>query len=591
VPRTRKFRPLERGTSMRLLLDGSQGLAGTDTWAGQPTSARAAAWTRAPEAVFAALLVLGIVPIWLVPHVPTQDGANHVESVMALLRWPGSALLQHHYLPNYGLQPNWLTQVLFAGLVQVFSPRAAEKMVLTGYLLFLPLAFRFALPRTTRGRWAALAIFPFLHSYPFHMGFWNFSHSLALFFVAIGFWYRTRGRLGFRRGLVFTALTGVLFVAHSVSTCAALAVITSILAWRGGLGLASARGRPARRRAVLRGYLRRATATYAFASPAIVLLGAFLVRQPKPLVYRPPLLDYAKHFASLYSLVSFDRWELVLTGAVSIAIALTVSASWRERGRRRLRPVDGWIAAAGVASALYFLTPDSVADGAQLTDRLGLYPFFAALLWLAYSSASTRRVRALAVALTVAFLAGTAFRFAKYREIDGYLAEYESVAPRIAEGSTILPLTLSPFGPRAGGRIDGKKLLSYRVQAFQHTTGYIATDRHGIDLDNSQANTHHAPLRWRPELNPFTYLSTRPFGVESEPPCVELWVYTMLGGRIDYVLLWGDTEAAAKDECGSAVLAELAASYERVFVSHPRGLAQLYRPRAAKAVVPASGGG
>jgi len=65
----------------------------------------------------------------------------------------------------------------------------------------------------------------------------------------------------------------------------------------------------------------------------------------------------------------------------------------------------------------------------------------------------------------------------------------------------------------------------------------------------------------------------------------------MLGGRIDYVLLWGDTEAAAKDECGSAVLAELAASYERVFVSHPRGLAQLYRPRAAKAVVPASGGG
>ena len=41
------------------------------------------------------------------------------------------------------------------------------------------------------------------------------------------------------------------------------------------------------------------------------------------------------------------------------------------------------------------------------------------------------------------FVVASAFRLAKYEEIDGYLAEYESVAPHIREGSTILPLTLS----------------------------------------------------------------------------------------------------------------------------------------------------
>jgi hypothetical protein len=543
--------------------------------------ARALAWTRAPAALFAAFVVVGLVPLWLVPHVPTQDGANHVHSVIALLRLPGSALLQQYYLPNYGLQPNWLTQVLFAGLVQVVSPNIAEKLVLSGYLVLLPLAFRYAMPRTARGRWAALAIFPFLHSYPFHMGFWNFSYSLVLFFVVVGYWHRTRGRFTPRRGLGFTALTFMAFVAHSVSTSAAFAAITALLAWRAGLGLVRAAGRT-RRRVVLRGYLGRALTTGLYALPSIALLGFFLVHQPKPFAYRPSLFDYLKHFASLYALVSFDRRELLITAAVSLVVAAAVAEALLARRTRRLRPIDGWLAASALATALYFLTPDSVADGAQLTDRLALYPFFTALLWLGHAAVRVRRVRAVALALAGLFLAGTAVRLAKYRQLDSYLAEYLSAAPHVAEGSTILPLTFAPFGPREGGAIDGKKLLSYRVQVFQHVNGWIATERGGIDLDNSQAHTRHAPLRWRPELDPFTLMNTRPFGMEAEPPCVELWTYPALGGAIDYVLVWGATAAAARDECGGAVLSELSRDYERVFVSEPRGMVALYRPRAAR---------
>ncbi|GEJ59394.1 GtrA family protein [Anaeromyxobacter diazotrophicus] len=544
--------------------------------------ARAAASGHAPAAIFVGLLALGLAPLWLVPHVPTQDGANHVESVLGLLRLPHSALLQHHYLPNYGPQPNWLTQLLFAGLVQLVSPRVAEKLVLSGYLLLLPLAFRYALPRTARGRWAALAIFPFLHSYPFHMGFWNFSYSLVLFFAAVGCWYRRRGRFTARSGLAFSALTVALFAAHSVSTAAAFAAITAVLAWRGGLALWRARRHVRRRSVVVRGYLSRAIATYAWALPAIALLAFFLVHQPKPYAYRPSLFDYAKHLASLYALVSFDRRELFLTFPVALAVAAAVLLALRARARRALRPVDGWLAAAALATALYFLTPDSVADGAQLTDRLALYPFFAALLWLGWSSAPLVTVRRAALALAVLFLAATGFRLAKYQQLDGYLAEYESVATHVPEGSTILPLTFAPFGPREGGAIDGKKLLSYRVQVFQHVNGWIASDRRGVDLDNSQAKTTHTPLRWKDETNPFTYLNTRPFGLEDEPPCVELWAYTRLVGRIDAVLVWGATEKSAQDACGGAVLAELARDYERVYVSQPRGMAELWRPKAAR---------
>ncbi len=564
-------------------LTGLAGASGLPRTTRAAARVRAHAWARAraPEVLFAAFVVLGLVPLWLVPHVPSQDGGNHVHSVISLLRLPGSALLQQYYLPNYGLQPNWLTQVLFAGLIQLVSPQPAEKLVLSGYLVLLPLAFRYALPRTARGRWASLAIFPFLHSYPFHMGFWNFSYSLVLFFVVVGYWHRTRGRFTPGRGLGFTAITLLSFVAHSVSTLAAFAAIAAVLAWRAGLGLARAEGR--RRQAVLRGYLGRALAAGLYALPAVALLGYFLVHQQKSFAYRPSLFDYLKHFASLYALVSFDRRELFITGAVSIVVGAAVAVALLARRTRRLRPIDGWLAAGALASALYFLTPDSVADGAQLTDRLALYPFFLALLWLGHAALRVNNVRAVALALGVLFLAGTTFRLVKYHQLDPYVAEYLSAAPHVAQGSTILPLTFAPFGPREGGAIDGKKLLSYRVQVFQHVNGWLATERGGIDLDNSQAHTRHAPLRWRPELDPFTLMNTRPFGMEAEPPCVELWTYPALGAAIDYVLVWGATQAAAKDECGAAVLSELRRDYERVFVSEPRGMVELYRPRALSA--------
>ena len=145
---------------------------------------------------------------------------------------------------------------------------------------------------------------------------------------------------------------------------------------------------------MLRGYVRRALATALFALPTLALMAWFLAHQPRPYAYRPPLLAYVKHFVSLYALVSFDRRELVLTAAVALVVAGAVALTLRSRTTRRLRPVDGWLAAGVVATVLYFLTPDSVADGAQLNDRLALYPFFAALLWLAFAAVPLRRARA-----------------------------------------------------------------------------------------------------------------------------------------------------------------------------------------------------
>jgi putative flippase GtrA len=66
-----------------------------------PVRERLAVAALAPRLLFAALLVLHVVPIWAVHYFPTQDGALHVENVLALLGHASSPLLQSWYLPNW----------------------------------------------------------------------------------------------------------------------------------------------------------------------------------------------------------------------------------------------------------------------------------------------------------------------------------------------------------------------------------------------------------------------------------------------------------------------------------------------------------
>ncbi|HEX9049962.1 MAG TPA: GtrA family protein, partial [Anaeromyxobacter sp.] len=201
-------------------------------------------------AVFLAVLALHVLPMWLVRYFPTQDGPLHVENVLALMRLGGSPLLQRWYEVNWGAQPNWLTQGILAGLLRVASPPTAEKLVLSGYTVLFALGFRAALPRGERGWWAGLGAFPFVHAFPFHMGFWNFCWGVALAFLAFGFWNRTRGRLGPGRFAALAGLSVLLFLAHTVALAGAMVAIGAALAWRAGVSLSRSRGAPARRRLV-----------------------------------------------------------------------------------------------------------------------------------------------------------------------------------------------------------------------------------------------------------------------------------------------------------------------------------------------------
>lgn len=556
---------------------GSLRFAWSPADSGEPRAAlemrRPGAWIA--PAIFAGLVLLHVLPIWLVRWFPSQDGPLHVENVLALLGYRGSPLLQHWYVTNFGAQPNWLTQALLAGLLQWVGPHTAEKLVLTGYTVLFPLAFRSLLPRGRDGWWAALAAFPFVHAFPFQMGFWNFCYGLALALLAVGFWQRTRGRLGPARWLALAALSLLLFLAHSVAFAGAGVAIGALLAWRVALALSRARGRPARRRAVLRGYALRAGALALAVAPGTALLAAWTIAHADRATSRLPLGELAAKLATAYALVSIDRRDIPLACAVSLVLFVAVVhlALLRATSTRTLRPHDGWLVAAIAFVILYFAIPEVVAAGAHVSDRLSLLAFLSVTAWITAGAAPAIAVRRVALSLAAIAVVAAGVRFEKQRVISGYVEEYVAAAGALPRDRVLLPVPVSPYGPRD----ENGRNLGYRVKPFLHATGWIVARNGGVDLKNSQAFTDHSPVRFPDANNPFLMFAGSLARMEDTPPCIDLGAAAR--AQVDYVLVYGITPEALASPCGARLERELRSGYEPVFRSIPTGLLEVWRPR------------
>ncbi|WP_242393168.1 GtrA family protein [Anaeromyxobacter oryzisoli] len=541
---------------------------------------RASRAAAVPAAIFAALLVLHALPTWLVAYVPTQDGPLHVENTLALLHHATSPLLQRYYVANWGAQPNWLTQLLLAPLLGIVSAPTAEKLVLTGYTLLLPLSFRAVLPRGARGWWAALAVFPFVHAFPFFMGFWNFSWGLALAFLTAGFYLRTRGRLSPARFAGLAALSALLYLAHLVAFVGAVIAAAAVLGLRAWASVRRAGPSSARRRRVLRGYGRRLAAGALTFAPGIALVLAWVVAHRDRASARLPFPELAAKLAAGYALVSIDRGELPLAVMVVLVLFVGVVHLLLVRAGRgpTLRPNDGWLLAAAIFVVLYFAVPDVVAAGAYVSDRLALFAFLCTAAWIGAGAAPRVAVRRVALALAAISVVALGVRLDKERRLSALMEELVSAGRFVGNDRVILPLALAPHGPRdAHGRRMG-----YRIKPFLHGASWIVAAQGGVELKNSQANTDQCPVRWPADRNPFRIIASNRGRMEGVPPCVDLRAAPRLG-TIDYVLVWGATRENLETPCGAALVVELADRYEPVFLSAPRGLLEVWRPRAATA--------
>ena len=510
-----------------------------------------------------ALLVLAL---WSIPRLSFADGGVHIAMahlLTALADGSAHPVLSQYFELNLRAEPNWFIYPILVLLLQLFEPHTAEKALLTGYVIGLPFAFRYAVtairPENAPLSWFAL---PFVFSWPLNLGLYNFIFSLPWLFVALGYALRHQNAMTPGRTAVLALLALGTFFAHVTSIIVLVLALGAIGLWM----LWRERGRA----------WPRVLAFAVALLPVVALTGWFVLRNagqeigygPDPW-YRTKMLLYGN------PILSHTRWEgLLATPLALLPFAATAWVLWRRRG-------GGWCAADGLLLAAVGVTlfgyviPNNTSGGGLAVQRIQIYPYLLFMLWLAAAvdwPALRRATMAVAGLAAAGLLAINVF----YNHLHSrYVAEFESAAAYLEPGSTMLLLDFTGWNNSPDG-----KHHSFRMNFIGHPQSRFVAGRPVVDLNLYQASTPNFPVRYRFMADPYVHVRGTGAHPEAPPPDEFLTVDARSDVRVDYALVWGLTPERAAADRAELSLAQLAAGYELFHVSE-NGWMRIYRRKAS----------
>lgn len=524
-------------------------------------ASRAAEWlTDWRNGLFITLMLANLLPLWSFKYFPSQDGPSHLYNAILLRDYnrPDRAIFREYFTPNTRPVPNWLSGLSLSALSRVVPPLTAEKILMSAYLLLLPLAMRYCLGAIRRrASVLATAMLPFVPNFFYHMGFINFCFSFAMFFIVLGYWLKHRRRFGTRQMIVLAMLSIVAYFTHLVG---------AMMAWMFIVVLSLAM----QPRAMT--LVRRCACqwrVWVAAVPTLALMAFFFLGPKLGPDLDPACRAWWKRLRyPITWMKSFDPLELIACVAMIGVIAGTAWYLWRRRSARAISGL-GWLTMIILGVIVFLVMPDNIAGGTYLVVRLAPFPLLAMLFWIASQPIAQRRFDRVSSILcgigaaSAVLLLGV--HFWKYAQLSPYMYEMEAIAADIAPNSTLLPIDLS----------DGATLLAHSrgkqpvlgVDPFYHITEHNLAERGVVNLRNAWAVTGYHPLRYRAEMNPFS---------EQRPPTDLNMMPVLRKKPVDYVLVWtGGNEQPGPTR--DRVRRQLAANYELIAKSPYSGYAELYR--------------
>ena len=410
------------------------------------------------RALFLALAILYIAPVWSVRYFPTGDGPSHVYNswiLHGLVTGDAPPQIERAYRVDWRPIPNWTSHAVMAALISVVSPIVAEKLFLT-LTLGLLFAGAWVLARTVDplSDVYAFLVFPFAYIFTFVAGYYNFTLGIALYLFILAWWWR-RGS-----ALVLALLLVLSYFTHPIATLAACGAIV-----------------------LLSALLRRFRHLLAL-PPALLLLAFFgrtgekVAGMPLDLSLRNPL-----RFVRAEMIASFHGWQRTLGLAVAILFALLLAYTL-IRDRKRPAIAFVFVALGLVAVMVWIPAPHIVRS--QFVERLPVFVFLTLIPAFSPRIEGAKRNALLAVLALIALVDG-AIIFQRIRvhgaEITRFVRSFDAIEP----GARVLTLQLGPVMSH-----------SY-VNVFVHRFAYVALERQLVHLMNYESASKLFPTANRDE--------------------------------------------------------------------------------------------
>lgn len=434
--------------------------------------------------IFYSILLINIVFLFATRFYPSLDGPAHLYN---------SNLIKHLVLKNefigdfYQINtlpiPNWTSHFLLASFGMFLPSWLSEKSLLILYVCGMALSFRFLI-KTLKPENLVLSIFifPFIYSFLFHLGFYNYSLSFIFFFLTLTFWVRYYKNNHWSLYLMI----GLLLFATYFSNILTYAFLGITLG--STIFLFEAEAHPFMGKDYLRSIGKRIVRLTLGSLPSLLLLFSFF----RLVTFPDSTEQYAsneliKWINDVRSLIvfSYSKEEIITEQFFHILVFLFLLGLVLKQNKIRLKTYypDARQAIAYfsvlLSVVLFFLLPDGSSAG-MMSDRLSLM-FFILFMILVITQPLPVRVQTL-ISLIIVFL--HLMLLAKHTvtidELNHRALSIHQTAEHIESNSVILPINLSD---------------NWLVP---HFSNYLGVDKPLVILENYEVAVGWFPVRWNP---------------------------------------------------------------------------------------------
>lgn len=489
----------------------------------------------AKHIIIIVLLIMHLLPIWLFKYFPTQDGSSHVYNAYVLKDYHKheNYRLREVYKLNLTIFPNWASHIILALLMYIFPPIICEKILVSICITFLPISLFYFLNGVRRGK-AFLGLIGFIYAYNYllHMGFYNFTLSIPLFFFALGYWWRRKDKIGPTNIAVLYILLICTYFCHYQSYSLLVLSLTFFAGFSslykafqktwGYKNISLDNGRT----------LLSKLKTFAMElKPALLFVGSMLPAYFIMMSYYlaktrgygrtyKTLEELKSYFFSMKSLVAFKD-DHILIGRIlliilAIAFLLTLWDKIREVYRFHKSPKSNslnerlWIKVvdpkiqfllmSAILTVMYFKMPYYIhSGGAWINDRIHIYIF---LVLLPFFNISLHRYAryVISVAIIILSLWNLGYNSQTYYHLSKDIENMVSSESMFGEHA-ILDSRPSEWG----GPSDSFGQPKY-VAPFLHLECYLGLENGMAYLKNYEAEHDYFPIIYRDRNIPAEYI-------------------------------------------------------------------------------------
>ena len=506
---------------------------------------------------FFLIVFISLLPVISSKYFPTIDGPAHLHNANLLrhIWFKGNTNLLLFFDMNKDLNSNLVNHVWYA-LAGLFLPSyLVEKSILVFYVIALPFSFRYLIRNIVDTKEscqvASYLIFPFIYSFPFCIGFFNFCVGLPFIFWITGMWFKNKDNRNLKPTILLSLLATFLYFTH-VFNFLLLALALFFI--------------------ILKEVIEKRKTKFdwkQFIRPGIIFLPGMLLfasfllnnskfeHEPARYLSHEKLVDQILGLGPIITL-NLEKevgFTTIIFYSMCALVVLAIIHSIRKRKEENTKKSLFWLMLSVIVLILYFVSPDWLSSGGFISIRIALFFFLILIVWIGASGLPPIQliVPVLTIVITHTFFMDYHNEEAKTLSSD---AEEATSAEFMMEDNTVLlPLNYS----------NNWIHINYGC--------YVSTEKAIVNLDNYEATKPHFPLIWKKGESVYDLM--KHYG-DKNPPCTDIENYEKVTKhKIDYVSRWCFS-SDNNDSCSVETSKVLSAQFDLVYES-PRKRLQLFK--------------